>query len=87
MVVSVYQVPPGLFVLATMEATTAVGISGYMWYGDDSPNLTGSGQEQARLVKTVKVQVASAIGEPGSDRRLPPGRGAGLYRIRMVAIE
>ena len=36
-------------------------------------HLTGSGREQARLVKTVKVQVASAEGGPGSDRRLPPG--------------
>ena len=62
------------FLPATTEATTAVGVSGCTWYGDDSPHLTGSGREQARLVKTVKVQVPSAKGGPGSDRRLPPGR-------------
>ena len=56
-------------------ATAGVRYGGYTWYGDDSPHLADSqDSEQARPVKTVKVQVPSAEGGPGSDRRLRPGR-------------
>ena len=44
--------------------------SGAAWYEDDSPHLGPVFRtEQARLVKTVKVQAALA-GANGSDRRL-----------------
>ena len=53
------------------------------WYGDDSPHLSlpkpavyrwqqgDAPGEQARLVKTVNIQVRWAAAEPGQDRRLP----------------
>ena len=53
------------------------------WYGDDSPHLPCQSQpcfggskglrlrEQARLVKTVNIEVKWAAAHPGQDRRLP----------------
>ena len=43
------------------------------WYGDDSPHLPLEVRlgEQARLVKTVKIQVKWAAAHLGQDRRLP----------------
>ena len=50
-------------------------VSGYTWYGDDSFHLAHSqDSEQARPVKTVKVQVPSTEGGPGLDRWLRPGK-------------
>ncbi len=45
---------------------------GTTWYGGDGPHLAAQKgcSEQARLVKTVKVQ-GRAAAHPGSDRRLP----------------
>ena len=53
-------------------ASISFEVSGVQWYVDDSPHLEGDFPEQARRVKTVKVQPGLANYPPGSDRRLLP---------------